>query len=117
MISGRKATQEAVLDRLGQAKWLHVASHGIQDTRQPLDSGLLLADGRLKLSTLIRQCLDHGEMAFLSACETGMGDQTLAGESIHLAAGFLHAGVSSVVAMMWVISDRDGPVVAERIYK
>ncbi|KZT24326.1 hypothetical protein NEOLEDRAFT_1135110 [Neolentinus lepideus HHB14362 ss-1] len=46
-----------------------------------------------------------------------MGDETLTDESMHLAAGFLHAGVSSVVATMWSIRDEDGPVIAEKFYR
>jgi CHAT domain-containing protein len=40
-------------------------------------------------------------LAFLSACQTAMGDETTPDEMMHLAAALLFAGFRSVVATMW----------------
>ncbi|KDQ60210.1 hypothetical protein JAAARDRAFT_599186 [Jaapia argillacea MUCL 33604] len=117
VVEGNTATTDVVLSNFNEANWFHVASHGIQDMKQPLNSALLLADGQLKLSSLMDKRLEHGELAFLSACETATGHETLTNESVHLAAGFLSAGVASVVATLWSIRDEDGPNVAEVFYR
>ncbi|KAJ7090154.1 hypothetical protein C8R44DRAFT_648448, partial [Mycena epipterygia] len=75
----------------------------------PLDSGLLLADGCLKVSAIMHRPenekgLDinkYMSLAFLSACETAKGDCTVPDEAIHLAATLLFSGFRGVVAIMW----------------
>jgi CHAT domain-containing protein len=58
----------------------------------------------------------NGDFAFLSACETATGDETLPEESIHLAAGIMMAGYPDVIGTLWSILDEDGPLVAEQVY-
>ncbi|KAJ6463666.1 CHAT domain-containing protein [Mycena vitilis] len=115
-------TVETALDHLGQSSLVHFACHGVQDTEQPLDSGLVLHDGRLKVSQLMRRRNMHDmnkpmSLAFLSACETAKGDETVPDEAMHLAATQLFAGFRGIVATMWTINDRDGPIVADTFYE
>ena len=100
-----------------ECSWIHLACHGIQDPVNPNDSAFVLSDDRLTLKEIMRQSFSHTELAFLSACQTAMGDSELPGEAIHLAAGMLMAGYGSVVATMWSIDDNDAPIVAEKFYK
>ena len=60
---------------------------------------------------------DNAELAFLSACQTAVGDEKIPEESAHLAAGMLAVGFKGVVATMWSIRDEDAPVVVEEYYK
>jgi len=83
----------------------------------PLSSGFYLHDGQLELADIMKQRIAHREFAFLSACQTGTGDEKLSEEAIHLAAGMLAVGYQGVVATMWSIKDQYGPVVAEGFYK
>src|ERR1700761_5735286 len=50
-----------VTAHLKQSAIVHFACHGVQDSKSPLDSGLMLADGRLKLSTIMRQHNDDAD--------------------------------------------------------
>ncbi|KAJ7639626.1 CHAT domain-containing protein [Mycena polygramma] len=116
------ATVETALDHLGQSSLVHFACHGVQDSEQPLDSGLVLHDGRLKVSQLMRRrnmpnINKPMSLAFLSACETAKGDETVPDEAMHLAATQLFAGFRGIVATMWTINDRDGPIVADAFYE
>ncbi|KAJ7648606.1 CHAT domain-containing protein, partial [Mycena polygramma] len=116
------ATVETALDHLGQSSLVHFACHGVQDSEQPLDSGLVLNDGRLKVSQLMRRrdvpnINKPMSLAFLSACETAKGDETVPDEAMHLAATQLFAGFRGIVATMWTINDRDGPIVADAFYE
>lgn len=103
---------------LSDSEWLHSACHGQQgNSKEPLNSCLLLYDGKLYLKQLLAMPLPHAEFVFLSACETAMGDTTMSNESLHLAGGMLFAGFKATVATLWSISDDDGPTVARVIYE
>ncbi|KAJ7774138.1 CHAT domain-containing protein [Mycena maculata] len=117
------ATKATALAHLQESSIVHFACHGIQDPINPLDSGLLLTDGLLKVSKIMRG-LDVSEgirksmaLAFLSACETAKGDEQVPDEAMHLAATLLFAGFRGVVATMWSMNDLDGPKIADTFYE
>ena len=90
-----------VLLNLPATSIAHFACHGQQNSQNPLESALLLNDGALKVSQIIQQSMPQASLAFLSACETAMGDENLPDEVIHLGATLLFAGFRGVVATMW----------------
>ncbi|KAF8433234.1 CHAT domain-containing protein [Boletus edulis BED1] len=111
-------TVEEVLGLMKEADWVHFACHGIQDARNPTDSGLCLAnERRLKISDIIGLSRSRGGLAFLSACQTATGDEGLSDEAIHIAAGMLFAGYAGVIGTMWSISDTLAPIVAKDVYE
>jgi CHAT domain-containing protein len=116
-LDDQEATVAAVLQRMKECSWIHLACHGVQDTASPTDSAFLLIDGRLTLKEIIKQTFTHTELAVLSACQTAKGDNKLPQEAVHLAAGMLMAGYRSVVGTMWSIRDDDAPIIAEKFYK
>lgn len=101
----QRATVNTALNHLRTSSLVHFACHGIQDLDNPLDSGLELSDGRLKVSEIMRETHAHSSrglsLAFLGACETAKGHDMTPDESMHLAATFLFAGFSGVVGTMW----------------
>ena len=64
----------------------------------------------------MQQNLKNADLAFLSACQTCTGAETLPDEAVHLAAGMLAAGYRRVVATMWPIKDSYAPGVAKDFY-
>ncbi|KAF8142107.1 TPR-like protein [Boletus edulis] len=111
-------TVEEVLGLMKEADWVHFACHGIQDARNPTDSGLCLAnERRLKISDIIGLSRSRGGLAFLSACQTATGDEGLSDEAVHIAAGMLFAGYAGVIGTMWSISDTLAPIVARDVYE
>ncbi|THU76030.1 TPR-like protein, partial [Dendrothele bispora CBS 962.96] len=110
------ATVEAVLGEMSKHEIIHFACHGIQDMENPLNSAFALYGGRLDLNTLMRLSLKNAELAVLSACETATGNEKLPEEAVHLAAGMLAIGYSSVIATMWSIHDPDAPLIADKVY-
>ena len=102
--STKSAKIQNVLDRLQEASIVHLACHGEQDQSKPLDSALLLEDGRLTISRMqLVQRSSPASLAFLSACMTAKGDTTQPDEVIHLAATMLSVGFRSAVATMWCV--------------
>ena len=115
-IEDEGATLEAVLNGLKSNASVHLACHAIQDTSEPLRSGFYLHDGRLELAEIMKKSLPKAQLAFLSTCQTSTGNERLSEEAVHLAAGMLAAGYRGVVATMWSIQDKYGPVVAKDFY-
>ncbi|KAJ7126293.1 CHAT domain-containing protein [Mycena epipterygia] len=116
-------TVDIALHHLRDSSVVHLACHGTQDLQNPLETGLELTDGRLKISQLI--CgINHTmtrknsmTLAFLSACETAKGDHKVPDEAMHLASTLLFAGFRGVVATMWSIADRDAPKIVDIFYE
>jgi CHAT domain-containing protein len=90
-----------VMSNLSVTSIAHFACHGFQHGQDPLESALFLQDGKLKVSQIMQHSMPNASLAFLSACETAMGDIKLPDEVIHLGATLLFAGFHGVVATMW----------------
>jgi len=96
---------------LGRYRYVHFATHGLLDPREPRLSALLLApdragpeDGFLRLGEIYNLDL-RAEIVVLSACETGLG-RLAGGEGvIGLTRAFLYAGASKVLVSLWPVSD------------
>lgn len=96
------ASVERVVSHLSTASIAHFACHGQHEARSPLDSALILEDGKLKVSRILQlPTVPNALLAFLSACETAKGDKNLPDEAIHVGAALLSTGFRGVVATMW----------------
>ncbi|KIM21906.1 hypothetical protein M408DRAFT_324656 [Serendipita vermifera MAFF 305830] len=115
-LSSEHATVKSVLEGMKTSNWIHLACHGEQNIKEPMKSGFLLHDRILELSMIVHTTLPTTDFAFLSACQTAVGDEKIADESVHLAAGMLLAGCRGVIATMWSIEDEDAPTVTEEVY-
>ena len=100
-IPGVPAKIEAVASSLSNASIVHFACHGTQDRSKPLDSGLKLNDGLLRISRIMKEMITNKALVFLCACETAMGDKDLPDEAISLGASLLFSGFHRVIATMW----------------
>ena len=88
---------------LPEAGILHLASHGVQEPSDPLQSGFLMADAKLTILELMKLDLPKAYLAILSACHTARGDDKQPDQTVHLAATMLFLGFKSVVATMWYV--------------
>ncbi|KAI0030410.1 CHAT domain-containing protein, partial [Vararia minispora EC-137] len=118
-LSDDAATVAAVLDAIDtyHPQFLHLACHGIQNPHQATMSAFRLHDDSLPLSLLMTKTMHNAELAFLSACQTATGDESLPDEAVHLAAGMLAVGFKGVIGTMWSIHDQDAPLIAGEVYK
>ncbi|KAF8990643.1 CHAT domain-containing protein [Cyathus striatus] len=116
LIVTQPQTPDKVMESMEGSNWIHLACHAIQNPKNPTKSAFYFHDGNLELSTLISKQLPKADFAFLSACETGTGDESLPEEAVHLAAGVLQAGYRSVIATMWAIDDNYASMVSESMY-
>ena len=102
-VPGTVANVETVASCLSEASIVHFACHGKQDRLKPLNSGLKLDDGLLRISRIMKETSLDGSLAFLCACETAMGDENLPDEAMSLGASLLFSGFHSVIATMWYV--------------
>ncbi|KAF5342467.1 hypothetical protein D9611_001083 [Ephemerocybe angulata] len=95
-----KAEGDECLEYMEQYSSIYLACHASQDTIDPLQSRFIFHKGSLSLGAIIQRDLKNADLAFLSACETGTGEEKVSDEVVHLAAGMLAAGYCRVVATM-----------------
>jgi CHAT domain-containing protein len=108
-LTGVAARREAVANRATAASLIYVAAHGSADPQSPLDGGLLMLAGPTLeqgwwTARQIQSTRLSAELAVLSACQTGLGQQHDGG-TIGLARAFQLAGVRRVVMSLWSIDD------------
>jgi CHAT domain-containing protein len=94
---------DTVSSAIQAANIIHLACHGIQDTKDAIRSGFCLADGRLTIEHLMDMRVPNSFLAFLSACETAKGDAAQPDQAMHLAAAMLFCGFKGVIATMWCV--------------
>jgi CHAT domain-containing protein len=126
---GRRSTKRGVQLALQRGDIVHVASHGMHNSQNPLFSRLSVAEqsnrstreNTLAVHEILRMST-RAPLVFLSGCETGltrMGEGVFSSESeeASLSQAFLFAGVSSVVATLWPIADTDAATIASDFYR
>lgn len=111
-IIGDRATEDAVVQKMPQARIIHMATHGLLNELKHLGldipGALALTptqknDGLLTAGEIFNLRL-NAELVVLSACNTGRGRITEDGV-IGLSRSFIAAGVPSVVVSLWFIPD------------
>ncbi|TEB31131.1 hypothetical protein FA13DRAFT_1774504 [Coprinellus micaceus] len=117
ILEGDDVAPDECLDHMERYSSIHLACHGVQDISDPLRSRFLFHKGPLPLSAIMQKNLPNADLAYLSACQTSTGQETLADEVVHLAAGMLAAGYRRVVSTMWEIGDGNASQVAREFYQ
>jgi tetratricopeptide (TPR) repeat protein len=119
VLTGPAATSPAVLDALPRHGTAHFVCHGLTDPLDPSNSRLLLADHRarpLTVAALADLRLREAELAYLSACSTGVTAHRLADEFVHITAAFQLCGYRQVVGTLWPVTDAAAQAVAEAFH-
>lgn len=101
---GAEATTSNILDSVMGKNYLHFATHGVLDTKQPEDSYLLLANkSRLSAIDIAMLDMEDIDLAVLSACESGIGIDGM--EFATIARAFALSKVPTVIASYWMVDD------------
>lgn len=115
-LTGAAATEQTIKQRIGSARVVHFATHGLLEYGNPQDSGvsdvpgaIALApgqgeDGLLTSAEILETLHLQAELVVLSACDTGLGDITGDGV-IGLARSLIAAGTPSVLVSLWAVPD------------
>lgn len=109
VLVGAEATEEAVRRNLGTgANVLHLATHGLFNSKAPLRSAILLSDGRrgtLITAARLFEAPLPARLVVLSACETGVGQAVAGDDFLGLTRSLYLGGTLAVVSSLWPVED------------
>jgi CHAT domain-containing protein len=103
---------------------IHLATHGVLDNKDPLNSHLLLSatkndmenDGLLRVREIMNMHLD-ADLAVLSACQTGSGRISPGEGVIGMSWAFFVAGTRSVVVSQWRVNSASTSLLMKNFYQ
>jgi CHAT domain-containing protein len=113
---GRRATRKAIRRVVAESSFLHIATHAVFRTDNPMSSSLKLADGSLTALDLYSMTC-RTNLVTLSGCNSGMAGLAGADELLGLMRGFLYAGARSLMLSLWPVSDRSTVAFMNAFYK
>lgn len=98
---------------------IHLAGHGYYNPKNPIQSGMALADGQFLTAAEIQKLRVVPDLVFINCCYLGIVDQKP--EVNKLAASIslqlINMGVKAVVAAGWEVDDQAAKIFAETFYK
>jgi len=118
---GKESTETFVKKNAGNYNFIHFATHGSYNYRQPLYSYLLFSsteedDGRLNVSEVLEMNI-NAKLVTLSACETGLGNLDQGDELTGLSRAFIFAGSSAVIVSLWSVADYPTSLLMTNFYR
>jgi CHAT domain-containing protein len=125
VLVGRQADEKTFKALAPQYATIHLATHGVLDNRDPLNSHLLLTktdgddtenDGFLRAREIINIRL-NADLAVLSACETGNGRISPGEGVVGMSWAFFVAGVRSVVVSQWRVNSASTSQLMKNFYQ
>jgi len=122
--TGKSADRQAFLAELGNARILHLSTHGVVNLTDPELS--FIAFSQLGDSLEYEEMLYYNdlsglpvraELAVLSACETSLGAYVPGETSLSLASAFTAAGAKSTLTSLWQVDDAATKDLMVRFYQ
>ncbi len=129
------ATKGRVLQQAGDYDVVHLTCHGYFDEKDPLNSGVLLADGQekpprnpgsvsmLERSRYLLTARDflrtsmHARIVVLRACSTAIQGERNSGDELEgLSRSLLYAGNAAVVVSLWNVNQRTSQEFMAKFY-
>ncbi|MEW6498145.1 MAG: CHAT domain-containing protein [Cyanobacteriota bacterium] len=130
-ITGEDATESAILEKMPQARIIHLATNTIVDSDRGMGSAIALApdsptsgtpqgeatrgDGLLTAEEIMNLKL-NAELVVLSGCDSGLGRITGDGV-IGLSRSFIAAGASSVIVSLGYVPDESTAFLMTEFYR
>jgi len=117
---GKKATKKAFQKGISKPDIIHLATHGILSSGNPMNNRILFyqdnADAELRLFEVLTMKIDS-RLIVLSACETGSGDVQEGEGIMSLTRGFHYAGTPDIIMSLWPAFDSPSVQIMEGFYK
>ncbi len=110
---------------IDQYRFIHFATHGILNSKNPQLSGLVLSlinpegqpiNGFMRLYDIFNLDLP-ADLVVLSACQTGLGKEVRGEGLIGLTRGFMYAGAARVVVSLWSVDDEATALLITEFYR
>jgi CHAT domain-containing protein len=115
---GRSESKLEIAEKAADSDHLFFSCHSFFDRNNPLQSGLLLADGTLTLEEIIRYFnLSECSLVTLSASETGLVQLDNTDEYISFTSAFLLAGSPSLYVSLWSVNTLSTAILMIKTYE
>jgi CHAT domain-containing protein/tetratricopeptide (TPR) repeat protein len=117
--------ETATSESLGQYRIIHIATHGLLNSRNPELSGLVFSlvdrqgnaqNGFLEAQDIYNLKLG-ADLVVLSACQTALGKEIRGEGLVGLTRAFMYAGVPRVVASLWKVPDQATTELMQKFYR
>lgn len=102
---GESATLTTLRNYAVKSRFVHLATHGLFRSDNPLFSSIQLGDSRVSLLDLYDFQMP-ADLVTLSGCSTGMNEVVGGDELIGLVRGLLYAGARSLLVSLWEVNDK-----------
>lgn len=107
LLLGEQATNERFARDCKGMGLLHLATHGILNSKSPSSSYLVMAGKqRMGVGDIAGMDLEGVRLVTLSACQTALAEREPGSELTTLADAFSFAGSPALVASLWKVDDR-----------
>jgi CHAT domain-containing protein/tetratricopeptide (TPR) repeat protein len=117
ILDGRLATKAAILSELKGCSVLHFAGYGYDNPDQPLESGLVAASNEMvTIRDFFKLRNDGLRLAVLSGLD-GPTPRYSQNQGHGLAFNLLLAGITGVVAPMWLVNELSATLLLTRFYE
>jgi CHAT domain-containing protein len=115
LLLGSEATAQALRELSPYSSRIHIATHGVFRSDNPMFSSIRLGDGHLSLYDLYNLRLPV-DLLTLSGCATGLSVVAAGDEIVGLSRGLLYAGAKSLLLTLWDVHDRSTAEVMRHFY-
>ena len=102
---GPDASESALREHGPSSRFIHIATHGLFRSDNPMFSSVRLGDSELSLFDLYQLPLS-AELVTLSGCSTGLNVVVGGDELVGLMRGLLFAGAQGILVSLWDVHDR-----------
>lgn len=119
-IIGQAATETLITEKMQESKLIHLATHGLFDEHEGLQSSLAFSttdnNGGFLTAEEILDLELAADLVVLSACNTGRGKITGDGV-VGLSRSFLLAGAQSTMVSLWYVPDQSTSALMTNFYR
>ena len=105
LMLGADATEPALRTYGPASRFIHIATHGLFRSDNPIFSSIRLGDSHLNLFDLYQLPL-AAELVTLSGCSTGLNGVVGGDELVGLMRGLFYAGAHGILVSLWDAQDR-----------
>jgi len=122
LYTGAQVNIEALYEqRVQSAEVLHIATHGILNTKHPSLSSLAFTNAETQQADLlwpneIAHLQLDAQLVVLSACDTARGKRLRSEGVLSLTRPFLQAGAAQVIATQWKVNDQRTSLLMQNFY-
>lgn len=120
--NGLTASEENFKKEAANYGIIHLAMHGVLDSKNPILSSLVFSEDSSKVEDNFLRAYEiaqldlNADLVVLSACETGYGKFQQGEGVMSLAHSFSYAGASSVLMSLWQVNDFSTSQIMKNFY-